>query len=52
MSERPIIAATYEQRCPWCDESIFEDDLIALSEPDGEWMHRDCAEEVGEWEGE
>lgn len=45
MAERPIRDAAFPSRCAVCDEPIFEGDLIALLEPDGEWVHEQCADE-------
>jgi hypothetical protein len=39
------IEATYESRCPYCDEKIEEGDQIEQHE--GEWLHVNCAEEAG-----
>ena len=38
--------ATYESRCPVCDEMIYEGDEIENHE--GEWMHAVCADECHE----
>jgi hypothetical protein len=43
---RPSLIAQYPSRCAGCDESIFVGDLIALDEPDGEWLHEECALDV------
>lgn len=38
-------AAFDESRCGWCDRMILEGDDIGLLEPDGDWVHLECAEE-------
>lgn len=36
--------ATFESRCPECDEMIYEGEEIAAN-MDGEWCHRECVDE-------
>lgn len=36
--------ATFDSRCPVCDEMIREGDEIA-ADADGEWCHADCVED-------
>lgn len=40
----PPILATYTTRCGACDELIVED-MDEIVEEDGEWIHRECADE-------
>ena len=42
---RPNALATFESRCPWCAETIYEGDPIGLLEPEGDWAHLECAEQ-------
>jgi hypothetical protein len=44
---RPI-KATFNTRCPFCDEPIYEGDDIVRVESEDAWLHADCAEEFGE----
>lgn len=46
--------AEFESQCPGCLETIEEGETIGLDEPQGEWMHLQCAEEEMPWpeEGE
>lgn len=34
---KKVIRATYESHCPWCDETIYEDDEIARDPDGGDW---------------
>lgn len=36
------IEASFESRCPECDETIYEGEMIELN-ADEEWCHEDCA---------
>ena len=49
MAERPTRTAEFATRCLGCDESIEPGETIALDEPDGVWMHEECADEEGPW---
>lgn len=45
MSALTIIPAAYESRCGGCDNTIrVDDDIVNV---DGEWVHANCAEEMG-----
>lgn len=39
------IFASFESRCDVCDSTIFEGDIITLTE-DGEWVHSECGEDL------
>jgi hypothetical protein len=47
--ERPTRMAEFESQCPGCLETVYVGDTIGLDEPQGEWMHLDCAEESLPW---
>lgn len=38
----PTLVASYESRCPMCDETIYPGDHITLSDEDGVWVHAEC----------
>ncbi len=46
MPTKHTISATYETKCPWCDEMIYEDDEIARDPDGGEWLHSACWDEA------
>jgi hypothetical protein len=47
---RPTAIASWRSLCTYCEETIHSGDPIALSEPDGDWLHGHCAVEFEpEW---
>lgn len=45
MKPLTVILATYESRCGYCDETIYENDEIVNCE--GAWIHKNCATDHG-----
>jgi hypothetical protein len=39
----PPFPASFESRCAWCDEQIYEGDTIRMV--DGQAMHEQCEED-------
>lgn len=39
------VLAAFRNKCPWCGDDIDEGDAIACAE--GDWIHRECAEDAG-----